>query len=166
MCLPNWGEFRAKSKVLQDVLASDSQTSALLREEPRLNEEEAWGKGNVHISRLRTYTTLPLHSPLQRNKAWIFIIPIYQGWNQGRREREFPRDWKGTGGKAKFTLKSFTGSQDYVNTTTLVFPNRRVLPHNCFSNTAKDIELGVQGSRRREAEKGRQAEFQIFGVYL
>lgn len=62
----------------------------------------------------------------------------------------------------KFTLKSFTGSQDYANTTTLVFSNRGVLLHNCFSSTAKDIELGVQGSRK----KRRQAEFQIFGVYL
>lgn len=30
----------------------------------------------------------------------------------------------------------------------------------------KGIELGVQGSGRREVEKGKQAEFQIFGVYL
>lgn len=166
MCLPSWREFRAKREVLQDVLVSDSQASELLHEEPSLKEEE-WGKGNVHIQRLCTPIILPLHSSLQRNKAWIFIIPIYQGWNPGRGEGEFPQDKKGAfGGKAKITLKSVTGSQDPANTTNLVFPNRRVPPHNCFSNTTKGIELGVQGSRRRRVEKEKPAEFQIFGVHL
>lgn len=82
-------------------------------------------------------------------------------------EGEFAQDKKGTfGGKAKFTLKSVTGSQDPANTTGLVFPNRGVPPGNCFSNTTKSIELGVQGSRRRRVKKGKPAEFQIFGVYL
>lgn len=74
---------------------------------------------------------------------------------------------RGTRGKAKFTLKSFTGSQNYVNTTTFFFfPNRRVLPYNCFSNTAKDIELGVREAGGGGAENGREAAFQIFDMYL
>lgn len=68
--------------------------------------------------------------------------------------------------ESKFALKSITGSQGPADTISPVFPDRRVPPQNCFSNTTKGIELGVQGSRRKGVEKGKPAEFQIFGVYL
>lgn len=57
----------------------------------RPNEEGERGKGSVHTPRLCTYITFPLQSPLQRSTAWIFIIPISQGWNWGREEGEFPK---------------------------------------------------------------------------
>jgi len=62
-------------------------------------------------------------------------------------------------------LKSFTGSQDYANTSTLVFPTEE-LYHIIASLTQQRRlnlefeEVGGGGWRKR------QAEFRLFGVYL
>lgn len=113
----------------------------------RLSEEGERGKGSVHTPRLCTYITFPL----QRSTAWIFIIPTSQGWNQGR-NWGISQDQMGAAVKERSRYKSYR----VMPLLSPVFQwERRVPPCNCFSNTAKDIELGVQ--EEEGAAKGRQA---------
>lgn len=79
------------------MIDSDSKTSVLLHEEPRLNEE--WGKGNVHIPRLRTYTTLPSTVLYRETRHEFSSSPSTRDETEAEERGNFPKIERVLGGK-------------------------------------------------------------------